>query len=128
MVRGFRRCRAAGALLACAVSLQATGAVQLFASAPAVMSCCRHDKSQVCHCPACTHARELGSNQRFIQTCAGATEPGLVVVQVAPALPQPGLQLPVAALAALPISPAPPGAPSPDREVPTPPPLVSRRG
>src|SRR2546430_17656316 len=124
MVRGFRRCRAMGALLACAVSLQAPGALRLVASAPAAMSCCQHDKSRVCHCPACTHARELGSDQRFIRTCAGATDPGLVAVQVAPALPQPGLQMPVAAAAALPISPAPPGAPSPDREVPTPPPLA----
>src|SRR5438067_6889878 len=124
MVRGFRRCRAMGALLACAVSLQATGALPLIASGPAVMSCCQHDKSQVCHCPACTHSRELASDQRFIRTCGGATEPGLVVVQVAPALPQPGLPVPAAVLAQLPISSAPPGAPSPDREVPTPPPLA----
>ena len=124
MVGRLRRYRAIGALLACAVSLQTAGALQLVASAPAVMSCCHHDKSQVCHCPACTHSRELASNQRFIRTCGGPTEPAVIVVQTAPALPQLALPAPAAIHAALPVSPAPPGAPSPDREVPTPPPLA----
>src|SRR5712664_1854392 len=122
-----RRCRALGALLACAVSLQATGALPLIASAEAASCCCHHDKSRACRCPTCTHARELASNQRFIRTCAGTSDPAVMVVQVAPALPQSGLLTPEALPAVFPSSAAPPGLQPPDREVPTPPPLASRR-
>src|SRR6267143_477783 len=126
MVRVSRHCRAMGALLACAVVLQGTGALPLMAT-PEAASCCRHDKSQVCHCPMCTHSRELASDQRFIRTCAPSSDPALTLVQVAPAVPQSGLPEPAVALGASPASPAPPQAPSPDREVPTPPPLAGRR-
>jgi len=123
VVRLPRHCRAMGALLACAVSLQATGALPLVATAGAA-SCCHHDKSRACKCPMCTHARELASNQRFIRTCAGTTEPALVVVQLAPALPQAGLLAPAVAAAAFPVGLRSLGLPSPDQEVPTPPPLT----
>ena len=126
MVRVSRHCRAMGALLACAVALQGTGALPLMAS-PQAATCCQHDKSQACHCPMCTHARELESDQRFIRTCAPSSDPALILVQVAPAMPQSGLLAPSVALGSAPVSPAPPQAPSPDREVPTPPPLASRR-
>jgi hypothetical protein len=116
-----------GALLACAVSLQGTGALPLISSAEAATCCCHHDKSRACRCPTCTHARELASNQRFIRTCAGSSEPALILVQVAPALPQPGLLVPAAIPDPFPILALPSGPASPDREVPTPPPLVSRR-
>ena len=113
-----------GALLACAVSLQATGALPLVASAEAASCCCHHDKSRACPCPTCTHARELASNQRFIRTCAGTSEPALVVVQLAPALTQAGLLAPAVAAAAFPVGLRSLGPPSPDQEVPTPPPLT----
>ncbi len=122
-----RRCRTMGALLACAVSLQATGALPLIATAQAASCCCHHDKSRACRCPTCTHARELASDQRFIRTCAGSSEPARILVHVAPALPQPGLLAPAAIPTAFPIFAPPAGPPSPDREVPTPPPLISRR-
>jgi hypothetical protein len=127
MVQIDRHCRAMGALLACAMSLQATGALPLVASAEAASCCCQHDKSRACRCPKCTHARELASNQRFIRTCASSSEPALILVQVATAVPQSGLLAPAAAPDASPVSPAQLEAPSPDREVPTPPPLASRR-
>jgi len=113
-----------GALLACAVSLQATGALPLISSAEAASCCCHHDKSRACRCPTCTHARELASDQRFIRTCAGSNEPARILIQVAPALPPPDLLAPAAIPTAFPIFAAPPGPPSPDREVPTPPPLA----
>jgi len=116
-----------GVLLAGAVALQATGALPLIATAEAASCCCHHDKSRACRCPICTHARELASNHRFIRTCAGTSDPGLSVVQVSPALPQSGLLAAVVIPAALPISAAASGPPSPDREVPTPPPLSRRR-
>jgi len=116
-----------GALLACAVSLQATGALPMVSSAEAASCCCHHDKSAACRCPTCTHAREMASNQRFIRTCAGSSEPALILVQVTPALPQSGLLAPAAIPTASPIFAAPSGPPSPDREVPTPPPLSRRR-
>jgi hypothetical protein len=122
MVRVSHHCRAMGGLLACAVALQGTGALPLMASRTAA-SCCQHDKSQVCHCPMCTHARELESDHRFIRTCAPGSDPALILVQVAPAVPQSGLPVPTPALGASPISLALLEPPSPDREVPTPPPL-----
>jgi hypothetical protein len=116
--------RGLGVLLACALSLQATGALPLIASAEAATCCCHHDKSRACRCPVCTHARELASDHRFIRTCGASTEPGIVLVQMAPAVPQSGLLAPAIRPTPSPVSPAPPGAPSPDREVPTPPPLA----
>jgi hypothetical protein len=113
-----------GLLVACAVALQATGTLPLIATAEAADCCCHHDKSQACRCPACTHARELASGQDVIRTCAGTSEPGLIVVHVAPALPQAALLTQVAVSAASPLSPAPPGPQSLAREVPTPPPLA----
>ena len=122
MARVSRHCRVSGALLACAVALQGTGALPLMTS-PEAPSCCRHDKSQACRCPMCTHSRELESDQRFIRTCAPTGDPALILVQVAPAVPQSGLPSPAVALPASPVSPALLEAPFPDREVPTPPPL-----
>src|SRR5215470_2008559 len=112
------------ALVACAVSLQATGALPLIASAQASCCCHHHDVSPDCRCPACTHARELASDQRFIRTCAGTTQPGLIAGQVAPAVPQPIPLAPVALSADRALSAAPIRAPSPAQEVPTPPPLA----
>jgi hypothetical protein len=126
MVRVSRHCRAMGALLACAVALQGTGALPLIAS-PQAATCCQHDKSQACHCPMCTHARELESDHRFIRTCAPGSDPALILVQAAPAVPQSGLLAPTIALEGSPVSPALLESPSPDREVPTPPPLSRRR-
>src|SRR5712672_2455817 len=91
MVGVGRHCRAMGMLLACAVALQATGALPLIVSAQAASCCCDHDKARPCHCKDCTHAREMETDQRFIQTCAGAPDPVIVVVQVAPVLAQSGL-------------------------------------
>ena len=99
----------------------------MVSSAEAASCCCHHDKSAACRCPTCTHAREMASNQRFIRTCAGSSEPALILVQVTPALPQSGLLAPAAISTASPIFAAPSGPPSPDREVPTPPPLSRRR-
>jgi len=113
-----------GALVACAVSLQATGVLPLMASVEARCCCHHHDVSPDCRCPACTHARELASDQRFIRTCGGTNQPGLTTGQVSPAVPQPILLAPVALSADPPLSPAPTRAPSPAQEVPTPPPLA----
>jgi len=118
------RCRSMGVLVACAVSLQATGTLPLIATAEAASCCCHHELSQTCRCPTCTHAREMASDHSFIRTCVGTSEPGLIVLQVAPALPQSALLTPVALPAAPPLPPAPSRPQSPAREVPTPPPLA----
>src|SRR5690242_18862976 len=123
MAEGARR-RAIGTLLACAVSLQASGTLPLFSSAAAASCCCHHEKSLACRCPTCTHARELASNQRFVRTCAGPTEAALVVTQVAPALPRSAAEVSPPLMSAIPLAVPDVGAPSPAREVPTPPPLA----
>jgi hypothetical protein len=121
---GMPRCRSMGMLVACAVALQATGTLPLIANAEAASCCCHHELSQTCRCPTCTHAREMASDHSFIRTCAGTSDPAMIVVQVAPAVPQ---SAPLAALvltAVSVLSPAQRRPPSPDREVPTPPPLA----
>jgi hypothetical protein len=122
---GLSRRRAMGVLIACAVSLQASGALPLIAGAGAASCCCHHhDVSPDCRCPVCTHARELASGQCFLRTCGGSPEAALIPAQVAPAvLPTvPATAVPIAA--APPFTPAPSSAPSPAQEVPTPPPLA----
>ena len=122
---GVSRSRAMGALIACAVSLQASGALPLIAGAGATSCCCHHhDVAPDCRCPVCTHARELASGQRFLRTCGGSSEAVLIPAQVAPAVPPPVLATAVPSAAAPPISFAPSPAPSPAQEVPTPPPLA----
>ena len=111
-------------LLACAVSLQASGTLPLLSSAAAASCCCHHEKSLACRCPTCTHARELASNHRFVRTCAGAIEAALVVTQVGPALPQSAAAVSPPIVSAIPIWAPDLGVPSPAREVPTPPPLA----
>ncbi len=118
------RCRSMGVLVACAVALQATGTLPLIATAEAASCCCHHELSQTCRCPTCTHAREMASDHSFIRTCAGTSEPGLIVLQVAPVLPQSALLTPAAVPAVSPLSAAPSRPQSPAREVPTPPPLA----
>jgi hypothetical protein len=115
-----------GMLLACAVALQATGALPLIASAAAASCCCHHDKTRPCQCRTCTHAREMETDHRFIQTCAGPSDPVIVVVQVAPALPQSGLPAALDVVPPFLASATPFRVPPPDREVPTPPPLSRR--
>jgi hypothetical protein len=123
MAEGARR-RAIGTLLACAVSLQASGTLPLLSSAAAASCCCHHEKSLACRCPTCTHARELASNHRFVRTCAGPSEAAVVVTQVAPALPQSTVAVSPRIASAFPIPAPGNGVPSPAREVPTPPPLA----
>jgi len=105
------------------VALQATGALPLVASAAAASCCCHHDKSRACRCPVCTHARELASRQRFLRTCAAHGDGAVIAVQGSPAVAPPQVVLPAPAAKVLPIVQPPSAAPTPDREIPTPPPL-----
>src|SRR5262245_54943398 len=106
--------RALGAVLACAVSLQASGALPLIAGAGATScGCHHHDVSPDCRCPVCTHNRELASGQRFLRSCGGTADPGLSVAPIAPAVPPASQVPPISLPAPSPLSAAPHRPPSP---------------
>ena len=108
--------RAIAVLAACALAFQA-----LAVPVP-VASCCCAQKSARCHCPVCTHAREIESGCRFLQGCGPSAQPAMVTTAspVIPALPQAVVKK---ILLSLPEGPSPSGPPEPTVEVPTPPPV-----
>lgn len=125
MVQGPRLAsRLAGALLALSVGLQ-SGAAIAIPGARVANCCCKHpDASVTCHCPSCTHGRELEAGNPVLKSCGGATDLKAVAISPAPMLVsiehvllEQGRQ------------PAPPSVPErlnepPDLDVDTPPPLA----
>ena len=109
--------RAIALLAACALSFQALGVPMPMAS------CCCAQKSAKCHCPVCTHAREIESGCRFLQGCAPSAPKAMVTTAspVLPAVLRPAVVKKTAF--ALPGGPSPSEPPDPTVDVPTPPPL-----
>ena len=108
--------RAIGLVAALAVAFQAVGSV------PAPMrSCCCAEKTANCHCPVCSHARDVQSGCKFVQTCAPGALAATLNAPIA-VLPQPVSET-IALVMPLPEGPPALAPVSPIVEVPTPPPL-----
>jgi hypothetical protein len=95
-----------------------------FGVASAASCCCAHkSEGQVCHCRACTHAREVASGEPLMKDCGGDAQQSLEAAARA-SLPPPALAAAVPVLPQ-PLPAGPPATPAepPLLEVPTPPPL-----
>jgi hypothetical protein len=78
--------RLAGALLALSVGLQSGAAIAIPGARVANCCCKPQDASVKCHCPSCTHGRELEAGNPVLKSCGGGTDLKAVALSPAPVL------------------------------------------
>src|SRR5256885_14050921 len=118
---GRLRSRIVGTMVACAMSLYATGALPQLAFADP--GCCCHHHSGDCRCAACTHARGLASGRPMVETCGAHPASAVPVAPRVFALTGGAHPLPAATSTS--VGPPPLSKPpEPVCEVPTPPPVA----
>ena len=112
--------RVAGALLTVLLALGPTAAV---AAQQSATCCCKHNGEAKCHCPVCTHARELEEGHASLKSCGSGETVKAAAWSPAPFLPPVAVAARPLAPLARPTATPPPLHEPPDLEVKTPPPL-----